>query len=201
MSIASSRPSVLVATTTSLARESESLGATLQRLQLDLKNVNAVLDRRREEETALNKAVAALHAEQAVGTKRLMEIRTAATEAERKAEADRAEMERKAAAVRAELERRADAERAELDAAYEKRRREVLAQDAQFQAMVSLKEEIDELYSKIESSGEENASAAVAAWKEAKKKKEELTELLPKGGGIRAKPQGRTFLVPRSKDS
>jgi hypothetical protein len=67
--------------------------------------------------------------------------------------------------------------------------------------MVSLREEIDALYSQIESSGEENAAAALAAWKAAKKKKEELTELLPKSGGIRAKPQGRTVLVPRSKES
>jgi chromosome segregation ATPase len=197
--------------TTSLKKESQALEATVRQLQADLKTTNAALDRRREEEAAVNKSVAALQAEQAIEARRLSDIRMAAFEADRKAaanlvemerraDAERTEIQRKAAAERAEMERKAAAERAELDAAYEKRRRLVLEQEDQFHSMVSLREEIDALYSQIESSGEENAGAALAAWKAAKKKKEELTELLPKGGSIRART-GRTVLVPRSKES
>jgi hypothetical protein len=135
-----------------------------------------------------------------VERKRLAEIRESAAEAARRAQADRVEAERKAAEDIAEVERKAAAVRAELDAEHEKRRREILAQEDQFHSIQSLREEIDELYARIDASGEEDAVAALAAWRAAKKKKEELTDLLPKGGGIRVKPQGRTVLVRRSKD-
>jgi chromosome segregation ATPase len=190
----------LDSTTTSLKQEAHALEATVRQLQSDLKTANAALDGRREEEAAVNKSVAALQAEYAVEAKRLSDLRMAAFEADRKAAANLVEIERRAAAERAEMERKAAAGRAELDAAYEKCRRQVLEQEDQFHSMVSLREEIDALYSQIESSGEENAGAALAAWKAAKKKKEELTELLPKGVGIRART-GRTVLVPRSKES
>jgi hypothetical protein len=185
--------------------------ATLQRLQADLKTASAALDRRREEESLLMKALTGLQAEHGAATKHLAELRKSTADAERQAAFDKAELERwtaahqeelerKSATDRADLERNAAAHRAELDAAHEKRRREILALEDQVLAIQSTREEIDALYAKIEAGGEENAAASLAAWKEAKKKKEELTGLLPKGGGIRVRPQGRTVLVRRAKE-
>lgn len=168
----------LAAKTASFVKDSESARARLHALQAEVKTVTATVDRRREEEAGLNKSIAALEAEQIAETRRLEGIRRLASDTERKAAADRAE----------------------LDAAIDKRRREILAQDDQIHAIESLREEIDALYARIEASGEENAAAALAAWKEARRKKEELAEHLPKEGGIRVRPQGRTVLVPRSKE-
>lgn len=164
--------------TQALEKDAEQARAKLQSLQAEVKSVTSVLDRQRADEAALKKAVATLQAGQAEETKRLEGIRQLA----------------------AETERKAAAQRAELDAALEKRRRDIQAQEDQFHAIQSLREEIDALYAKIESSGE-NPAAAVAAWTEARKKKEELASLLPNEGGIRARPQVRTVLVPRSKDA
>lgn len=168
----------LAAKTASFVKESESAHAKLQNLEAEVKSITATLQKRREEEGILNRAVARLQAEQTAETRRLEALRSTA----------------------AETERQAAAERAELHAALEKRRRELHIEEDQFRAIQSLREEIDELYAKIESGGEGNAAAALAAWKEAQRKKEELTGLLPKEGGIRVKPQVRKVLVPRSKE-
>lgn len=161
-----------------LERESEEARTKLQNLQAQVKTMATSLERHRSTETAITKVIARLKDEQAAENRRLEDLRQQTADAEKKAAADRAA----------------------LAAEFEKRRRDIAVQDDQFHKIVALREEVDALYARIDSSGEDPATA-FAKWKEAQKKKAELTELLPKEGGIRARPQVRTVLVPRSKDA
>ena len=65
--------------------------------------------------------------------------------------------------------------------------------------MRSIWDDIDKAYHSLESLG--TGPQGLATWKDAQKKKEQLDDLLPAQGGIRARPQVRTVLVPRSKDT
>lgn len=160
-----------------LVRESEEARTKLQGLQEQVKTLVTTLERHRSTETAITKVIAKLKDEQAAEDKHLADLRRQTGDAEKKAAADRAA----------------------LAAEFEKRRRDILNQEDQYHAIVSLRAELDALYTKIESSSEDPATA-LATWKEAQRKKEELANLMPKEGGIRARPQVRTVLVPRSKE-
>lgn len=160
-----------------LEKESDKARANLESLNGQVKSVTTTLEKHRAEEEAINRELDKLEDEQAQEKKRLESLRHQLTEEEKKAAS----------------------ERAALVAEFEKRRKDILIQDDQYHQIVALREEIDALYARIQATGTDPA-AAFAAWKEAQKKKEELTGILPKEGGIRVKPQVRTVLVPRAKD-
>lgn len=153
--------------------------AKLGRLQAEIRAVEKSIESLKGEESTVKEAIQELRAMQAAEQRRVDEM-------------DK---------LVAETEAQAAVHRARLDAMMEQRRRELAELESRCEMLRTLHEDIDERYQKL-ATLKPGSPEALALWQSAQEKKEEVMDSVSHGeGGIRARPQVRTVLVPRVREN
>lgn len=178
LSQSETRNKELIGTIRAAEKEAEDARGRLGRLHAEVKSMEKSLEGLQSKEAELQRSLADVQAGHSAEKRRFEEMQKLAADAAREA----------------------TTQRAAFDAMVEQRRREVSDFETRYHTMLALREEIDSRYAKL-ATLKQGSPEALALWQSTQEQKDSLAAMLPNEGGIRARPQARTVLVPRARDS
>ena len=178
LSQAVTRQGEVEAKNAAIDREHQEGTAKLGRLHAEVRAVEKSIESLRGQESTVKQAIQELQGLQAAEQRRVEEMNK----------------------LVAETEAHAAVHRARLDAIMEQKRRELAELESRSETLKTLHADIDGRYEKL-ATLKPGSPEALALWQSAQEKKEALDSVSPGEGGIRARPQVRTVLVPRVRES